>query len=710
MKNVQMETAHKRIIARVPAVLLIVAVAAVLCLRFLIAGVPPNGDARDHVHYQYNFSRQFWNGDLYPRWLAEADKGYGSPIFLVQYPFPYFVTALLRPILPFAPTDNRESHELGVYCFLMLAGAGLASFYWFKSRYSQTASEVSAIAYMSLPYLLGVVLYDRMAIGELATFVWMPLLLGLCDRASPRRLYVLSGIAVVFALLLMSNILTAILFTPVLILYLTASERRTALWVLFACMFGVCLAAVYVVPALSYQRLFIPSATIVHRPLAELGRNLLYVSSAELHSRRIAVPIILGVVCLCAFVARQIGRSAVGFTARVGILLSLGLGLTMLIPDLGPRLIALARLKVSGYESYKYYSMSILFTALFAAALGWLAYSKIADRPARPQERILLVVSCCSFVFMLPWTAIIWRVVPRTDILQYPWRLCSILTVAVAGLFAAGIDSCLREGAHREKPSALRILTWAAIITVAAGAFIWRIDTEYRRFDSPRVNVSRWMDPMYFAFVPPSKIYAFARRAGTSPDSDYVESTPVPPGVSAEYTTGQGTVSVNRITPEKLLVSAECRSDCRVQLGQLYLPLWRILPVNGSPDSGETLGSSGEDLIEVSLTPGQHKFWLVFDAGLPVKVGGFLSLGSILILAAGLGIGRLRGKKANTWLGGQASRGEPKTELTTHRMLRLKDIAERSAFRFLKFRARLNFFVKKHCSLIVDTSRSETRE
>jgi hypothetical protein len=664
MKDIQAQTPGKTILARVPAILLIVAVALVLCLRFLIAGVPANGDARDHVNYQYNFSRQFWSGDPYPRWLAEADKGYGSPIFLVQYPFPYFLTALLRPVLPFAPTDNRESRELGVYCFLMLAGAGLASFYWFNSRYSRTASELAAIAYMSLPYLLGVVLYDRMAIGELATFVWMPLLLGLCDRASPRRLYILSAIALVFALLLMSNILTAILFAPVLILYLTGLERRAALSILLASLFGVSLAAIYLVPALSYQRLFIPSATIVHRPLAELGRNLLYVSASELHARRMALPIILGVVCVCAFAARQIGRSGAGLIARLGILLSLGLGLTMLIPDLGPRLIALAHLKVSGYDSYKYYSMSILFSALFTAALGWLAYSKIADRPARLQERILLVVSCCSFVFMLPWTAIIWRVIPRTDILQYPWRLCSILTVAVAGLFAAGIDSCLRQDSRREKRSSLRVLTWAAIITVAAGAFIWRIDSEYRRFDSPRVDVSRWMDPMYFAFVPPSKIYAFARRAGTSPDRDYVESTPVPPGVSAEYVEGQGTVSVDRVTPERLLVSAECRSDCRAELGQLYLPLWRILPLNGSSDSGETLGSSGEDLIEVSLTPGRHKFWLIFDGGLSVKVGSLLSLVSVLILAVGLAIGAFHRKRLNTQIVAQAAFAEPKIEST----------------------------------------------
>jgi hypothetical protein len=73
-----------------------------------------------HIVYQRCFCWEFWHGDFYPRWLAEANKGYGSPIFMVQYPLPYVVMTLLHPILHFAPTSTQESRELGVYCFLPL--------------------------------------------------------------------------------------------------------------------------------------------------------------------------------------------------------------------------------------------------------------------------------------------------------------------------------------------------------------------------------------------------------------------------------------------------------------------------------------------------------------------------------------------------------------------------------------------------------------
>src|ERR1700733_4611987 len=89
-------------------ILLIVLAAALLSFPCLVYGLPPGTNAATHVKYQHHFSQQFWNAEHYPRWLADENKGYGSPIFLVQYPLPYFVTALLRPITSFPPA-NRES-------------------------------------------------------------------------------------------------------------------------------------------------------------------------------------------------------------------------------------------------------------------------------------------------------------------------------------------------------------------------------------------------------------------------------------------------------------------------------------------------------------------------------------------------------------------------------------------------------------------------
>lgn len=626
-------------------VLLIVAVAAALCLPFLLVGVPTGSDSTDHVMYQYHFSQQFWSGDHYPRWLAEANKGYGSPIFLVQYPVPYFTTALLRPILSFAPTDSRESRELGIYCFLMLAGAGLSASFWFRYRCAPIASTVAAVAYISLPYIIGQVLYARMAIGELATFVWMPLLFAFCDRVHPGRFGVVSAIAIVFALLVMSNVLTAILFIPVVVLYAVASGQRATLPILLALAFGICIAAVYAFPLAAYQRLFIPGAEIVHHHFAELGRNLLYISVSQVKNHRIAIPAIIGATGLMLFIAYHIARGGGRLVARLGMLLTLGLGTALLIPGLGPALIELSRLRVSGFDSFADFSMNILFTALFTVGLAFLSYCRVSGEESDPRERVLLAVCCCTFVFMLPWSAGIWKIIPKTEVLQFPWRLCSILTLCAAGLFASAINDCLRHGVRGEKKPSLLVMISVAVVVICASNIIWRIDSRFRELNTPHVDVTRWLDPMYSTYVPPLKLAAFAKSVGSSPDTYDVESTPVEQGVRAEFMAGKGSVSVMRAAPGKLLVSAQCQGDARVRIGQLYFPLWRIVHATGSPRDDETLATSAEGLMEVSLGSGQHEFWLVFGGGFPERCGAIVSLVSLWVIVGGFAFVGLRERK-----------------------------------------------------------------
>jgi hypothetical protein len=627
------------------AILIIVLFAAILCVPFLLVGIPDNGDAPSHMMFQYHFSRQFWAGELYPRWLAEANKGYGSPNFVGMYPLPYFITALLRPILSFAPTATRESHELGVYCFLVLAGAGLSAWVWFRHRCTVTASTVGAVAYMTLPFILGQSLYWRVAIGELTSFVWMPLMFTLCDRVRPKRFAVLSAIAVAFAFLVMSNALYAIMFILVIILYAAALRKRAVLPVLFALVLGICIAAVYVFPLAAYQRFFDMDALIIHHPLVELGRNFLYISLSEVKNYRIAIPAIIVSGCLTVFVAWQIWRGGGTLIARTGLLFILVLGIVVLIPGVGPRLIELGGLRVSGFESYDALSLRALVTALLTLELGLLSYSRIPRQQIDPRERVLAVVACGAFLLMLPWSAGAWSLIPKTAIIQFPWRICAILSVASAGLFAMAIDNCLGHGIRGERGPSPVVMICCAFAVVGMGNLVWRVDIPYRSLTTPHVDVTRWLDPVWETYISPQKLAGFAETVGASPDfTDVAAATPVEERVRAEFVAGKGDVSVVRVAPRKLLVSAQCQGEARVKIGQTYFPLWSIVPIIGSPE-GEVLGSSAEGLIEVSLTAGEHDFELVFRRGLPEIGGAIVSVASILGVLGGLVVVGVWGRK-----------------------------------------------------------------
>jgi hypothetical protein len=335
-------------------------------------------------------------------------------------------------------------------------------------------------------------------------------------------------------------------------------------------------------------------------------------------------------ICLTLIIARYVWHSDVGFVIRLVMLLTLGLGIAMVIPDLGPRLIEWSRLKISGFNTPV--GLQMLFTSLFTIALGLLAYCRLAGADVDLRERVLLVASCGAFVLMLPWSAALWKAIPELAAIQYVWRLCGILSVTVAGLFAVAMADCLRHRVER-KPSTI-VLSAVVLAVVGGGNLIWRADRGLRTLDTARVDLTRSVDWPYLFYVPPPHLAGFTKILGASRDSWNVTPTPVEDGVRAEFTGGHGTVSVIRIGPRKLRISAQCQGDARVQIGQLYFPLWTIVPLTQHP-LDEALRSSANGLIELSLASGRHDFELVYDVGLPERCGAIVTLVSVLLVIGG---------------------------------------------------------------------------
>jgi len=73
---------------------------AVLGLPLLSRGFRVDGhDFWAHTTWGGHFARQFWAGDLYPRWLVDHDEGLGRPTFFYP-PLPFWLTARLGPLFP----------------------------------------------------------------------------------------------------------------------------------------------------------------------------------------------------------------------------------------------------------------------------------------------------------------------------------------------------------------------------------------------------------------------------------------------------------------------------------------------------------------------------------------------------------------------------------------------------------------------------------
>ena len=172
-------------------------------------------DARHDVYFilQYNIT---WNeGTLFPRWSPDWAFGYGYPFFNIYAPGATFLGALLYRTLHLT-LENAVKATFIVTLLISAWGMWLFVRDWLDER----AALVAAAAYVYVPYhLLDV--YVRAAMAESLALALLPLSLWAVRRAvfRPGPLTI-ALTALTYAAIHLSSNLVALLFTPVLGLYL----------------------------------------------------------------------------------------------------------------------------------------------------------------------------------------------------------------------------------------------------------------------------------------------------------------------------------------------------------------------------------------------------------------------------------------------------------------------------------------------------------
>jgi|GEM_PF-6430055 len=614
---------------------LILGCALTLSWPLISRGVTGGYDASTHARYQHHFSQQFWEGEPYPRWLAQENKGYGSPIFLIQYPFPYFATALIRPFALFPAAEEREARELGLFIALALAAAGAATRHWLRQFLPAQAATAGALCYLLLPEMI-MSAYLRTAIGELSALIFMPLCLAFCEKLPSQRA-ALFPLAACFALLITSNPLIALPFALLIPVYTVSCSREsgrdsgrgpgtTALRAALALVVGGGLAAVYLLPLYAYRGLFDLGALARHLPDFQPAKHFLRLDHGVLNRR--LFPAFACAVALAPAAGWLIWR---GRTSRAGKLVVSGallLGGATLIPDLGQRIVLASGLPDTPTPYHDSTAVLLLgFSATFSLAV--LAYA-LPRAAGSLREKTLILIGVLCFLAMLPFAAWLWWLVPPLQDLQFPGRFGSILSVAAAGLFAAAVGRAQAGG--RRLP--IIALACALTATAAGGMLGCRLDDLLR---APAKTLSyraaHDVDLMYRTYVPQPQLAAFAGSMGTAPGTYGCASRPGEGGFRAGFAAGEGSLDVIRNSPRSLLISADCGTQALLEISQLYFPLWRRLPLSGSRDT--RLGPSTTGLLQVSLPPGRQQFALVFDGGGWERAGLAVSIASLAVWLLG---------------------------------------------------------------------------
>lgn len=148
----------------------------------LVMGDALSGDAPVHVRWQAQFGAAFAEGSLYPRWLASANQGFGSPAFFFYPPLVQWAGALFTFVAP-GPGAAMIRLILGVW-LLSVAGAAGCWLWLREVGLRAPAATLGAWLFVLMPYRAFVDVYQRGAVAELVGICAMPWLFHGAVRAA----------------------------------------------------------------------------------------------------------------------------------------------------------------------------------------------------------------------------------------------------------------------------------------------------------------------------------------------------------------------------------------------------------------------------------------------------------------------------------------------------------------------------------------------
>ncbi len=250
----------------------------------IIQGPPLQDDAvTDGPNHLYRFAELAWHiehGDLYPRWFANLHYGFGAPLLNFYSPLSYYILLAWHGLGFSMPT----AFLLGFATAITVAIFGM--YVWVNAQFdNRPAGLLAAAAYGFAPYLYFSTL-ERAAHPEmwalaLAPWLFWALLRLVRQPTCSNRV----TLTLIYAALILTHNLSAVLFTPLLLVYgaVTLMTRPTGLRRAISRLslslgHGVALAAFFVVPFL------LESADVQLERAARYDYSLSFLAPSELFS------------------------------------------------------------------------------------------------------------------------------------------------------------------------------------------------------------------------------------------------------------------------------------------------------------------------------------------------------------------------------------------------------------------------------------------
>lgn len=219
-------------------------------------GAYTSHDLTHHIVRIIQMDKLLKEGQIPPRWSSELNYGFGYPIFLFNYPLPYFLGAVFH----FLGFNFVWSAKL-VFLVSMIFSCFFA-FIFFRELWEDDLSGfISAIFYLYAPIRF-VNVYISATIGNALGFTFIPLIFWAILRLKRKRGNILGNILIGslnFSLLILSHNILALMFAPLILcfflLFFLKNQKRLFLKKVFLLIsLGLGLACFFWLPVVGEKR------------------------------------------------------------------------------------------------------------------------------------------------------------------------------------------------------------------------------------------------------------------------------------------------------------------------------------------------------------------------------------------------------------------------------------------------------------------------
>ena len=227
-----------------------------------------------HSFQANQFDRGIRDGVIYPRWIPDANNGYGSPNFIFYSPLSYYLVSITGLFTRSLTTAMIIVIWVGFFL------SGVTMFITTKKMFGGSGNPLPAIIYQILPFHLGD-LYIRGTFAELFAFVWFPLIiLFMHETIESRNKMAMVGLSISYAGLILTHLVSAYIISIVAGVYFIYNffllkDRKPIIKTLFSLALGLGMSAIYLLPVI-FDRRFVRIDYLLKCSICDYRNNFLF--------------------------------------------------------------------------------------------------------------------------------------------------------------------------------------------------------------------------------------------------------------------------------------------------------------------------------------------------------------------------------------------------------------------------------------------------